>query len=104
MKFLKYFISKVKTLGYKIYCTNEDYSSSKCVRCYTFLETIKWRCKECTGCNVKYNRDRLGGENIARIGLSMLKHGSRPHYLPIWHGRLNSTTPVSNTSTTSTIC
>ena len=43
------------------------------------------------------------GENFVRIGLSMLIHGSRPHYLPIWPGRFNSTNTPS-TSTTSTIC
>ena len=67
-----------------------------------YLETIKWRCKECTDCTdciVKYNGDHIGRENITRIGLSMLIHGSRPHYLPIWPCRLNSTTSASTTST-----
>ena len=87
MKFLKYFVSKVKPLGYKICSINEDYSSFKCVKCYNDLMEITWRYKECTDCSTQFDKDSSAGENIARCGIAMLLYDSRPHYLPIWHGR-----------------
>ena len=64
------------------------------------LDAINWICKKCESCHVKYNRDPIGGENIARIRVFMLLYGSRPAYLPMWPGRLKSNSNNSSTSST----
>ena len=58
----------------------------------------------CPNCQVYYHRDVLSEDNIANVGIYIMKHGTRPDYLPIWTGRKPSDTSsdANANATTST--
>ena len=70
--FLRYFIEKLRALGYEhIYYVNEFYTSKKCCHCGSDTELVKdthYRVKKCDSeqCGERYfHRDTLAGHNIA---------------------------------------
>ncbi|ORZ19175.1 hypothetical protein BCR41DRAFT_351678, partial [Lobosporangium transversale] len=56
------------------------YTSARCPRplCDSFLETVYPRSKCCRACKVSFDRDAIGAENIARIGLAQIERQERP--------------------------
>ncbi|ORZ21957.1 hypothetical protein BCR41DRAFT_420858 [Lobosporangium transversale] len=46
--------------------------------CDSFLETVYPRSKYCRACKVFFDRDAVGAENIARIGLAQIERQERP--------------------------
>ncbi|KAF8936078.1 hypothetical protein BGZ58_004639, partial [Dissophora ornata] len=76
----KMFVSKAKSSGYTVIGAHEYYTSARCPRdqCLAFLENDKRRSKYCRSCQMYFDRDIVGSENIATVCLSQIQHQCRP--------------------------
>ena len=79
--FEKHFITKVRSLGYKVFFVDEKYTSQKCPCCLRQCGSIGIRVKTCTRCGKWYHRETMAAQNIAVAGLCWSKGIERPRYL-----------------------
>ncbi|GJJ70524.1 hypothetical protein EMPS_02873 [Entomortierella parvispora] len=77
---LKKLVKKIREAGHIAVGVHEYYTSSKCPRenCNLFLKDKGNRSKFCSGCNVYFDRDQVGSENIARVCVAFLNGLERP--------------------------
>ncbi|KAG0005842.1 hypothetical protein BGZ65_009995 [Modicella reniformis] len=70
----------IKSLGHQVVGAHEYFTSARCPRptCDSFLETVLPRSKYCRQCQVYFDRDAVGSENIARICEAQLIRQRRP--------------------------
>jgi len=78
--FEKYFVSKVKSLGYDSFPVNERNTSKRCSQgCGADVKYVRGiRVVECPRCKVRIHRDCSASENIARCLAATLKGKGRP--------------------------
>ncbi|KAF9571041.1 hypothetical protein EC968_001075 [Mortierella alpina] len=79
--FLRRLVSKAKGLGILVVKVKEEYTSKKCPRpnCSQDLDHIrKDRSAWCSKCQMYFDRDVVGGENICRILAEHMKGRPRP--------------------------
>ncbi|ORZ14975.1 hypothetical protein BCR41DRAFT_354423 [Lobosporangium transversale] len=76
----RHLVTQVKARGHFAVGAHEFYTSARCPRplCDSFLETVYPRSKYCRTCKVFFDRDAVGAENIARIGLAQIERQERP--------------------------
>ncbi|ORZ26622.1 hypothetical protein BCR41DRAFT_347648 [Lobosporangium transversale] len=76
----RHLITQIKARGHFAVGAHEFYTSARCPRplCDSFLETVYPRSKYCRTCKVFFDRDAVGAENIARIGLAQIERQERP--------------------------
>ncbi|ORZ21924.1 hypothetical protein BCR41DRAFT_350238 [Lobosporangium transversale] len=76
----RHLVTQVKARGHFTVGAHEFYTSARCPRplCDSFLETVYPRSKYCWTCKVFFDRDAVGAENIARIGLAQIERQERP--------------------------
>ncbi|ORZ26284.1 hypothetical protein BCR41DRAFT_348054, partial [Lobosporangium transversale] len=76
----RHLVTQVKPRGHFAVGAHEFYTSARCRRplCDSFLETVYPRSKYCRACKVFFDRDAVGAENIARIGLAQIERQERP--------------------------
>ncbi|ORZ27102.1 hypothetical protein BCR41DRAFT_347427 [Lobosporangium transversale] len=76
----RHLVTQVKARGHFAVGAHEFYTSARCPRplCGSFLETVYPRSKYCRTCKVFFDRDAVGAENIARIGLAQIERQERP--------------------------
>ncbi|ORZ05169.1 hypothetical protein BCR41DRAFT_362042, partial [Lobosporangium transversale] len=76
----RHLVTQVKARGHFAVGAHEFYTSARCPRrlCDSFLETVYPRSKYCRTCKVFFDRDAVGAENIARIGLAQIERQESP--------------------------
>ncbi|ORZ16775.1 hypothetical protein BCR41DRAFT_353162 [Lobosporangium transversale] len=76
----RHLVTQVKARGHFAVGVHEFYTSARCPRplCDSFLETVYPRSKYCRTCKVFFDRDAVGAENIAKIGLAQIERQERP--------------------------
>ena len=85
--FERYFVRKVRSLGYPVIWVNERYTSQRCPSCQDVNNTVQamnMRVKYCRTCWKWLHRDNMAAENMVQIGRECIKNGGRakrPSYL-----------------------
>jgi hypothetical protein len=79
--FEQYFVTKVRSLGYKVLYVNEYLTSQMAPCCGRKTESFGLRVKYCRHCHKFYHRDILAAQNMVSIARSILIGGTRPPYL-----------------------
>ncbi|ORZ16718.1 hypothetical protein BCR41DRAFT_353007 [Lobosporangium transversale] len=76
----RHLVTQVKARGHFTVGAHEFYTSARCPRplCDSFLEAVYPCSKYCRACKVFFDRDAVGAENIARIGLAQIERQERP--------------------------
>ncbi|KAI7831508.1 hypothetical protein BC939DRAFT_437260 [Gamsiella multidivaricata] len=72
----KKFVGKAKAMGHTVVGVHD----ARCPRdkCMAFLESDKRRSKYCRSCQMYFDRDIVGSENIATVCLSQIQNQCRP--------------------------
>ncbi|KAG0006565.1 hypothetical protein BGZ65_006563, partial [Modicella reniformis] len=96
-----------KSLGYDVVGAHEFYTSARCPRpaCPAFLHNQGRRSRCCYNCQMFFDRDAVGAENIARVCEGQLRNQIRPDkYKPVVTqapAAAPETTPMSEASQSS---
>ncbi|ORZ14386.1 hypothetical protein BCR41DRAFT_354788 [Lobosporangium transversale] len=76
----RHLVTQIKARGHFAVGAHEFYTSARCPRplCDSFLEMLYPRSKYWRTCKVFFDRDAVGAENIAKIGLAQIERQERP--------------------------
>jgi hypothetical protein len=79
--FEKYFVKKIRSLGYPVLYLNEFMTSQKAPCCGSQAEFFGFRVKYCRHCHKFFHRDVMAGENLVNVARAFLLREGRPEYL-----------------------